>query len=253
MESIYTDLRRVAKEIASRYPQLDFYSDHEAEVISSSHFFDSDELVRELRQWVSENIEDDFGHGMDHADKVARDAGILVLVESGRDAPVDQEVRHQVRLAQCAGLLHDIARKEKDHARKGAQQAKGVLSAFSLAEADVAHICLAIRNHEAFSADDKSTTGRAALLSDCLYDADKFRFGPENFTKTVWDMASFAHIPLSRFVSLYPKGMAFLRKIRGTFRTETGRVYGPQFIDQGLSIGEEIYRYITVTYKDARS
>ncbi len=248
--SIYRDLRRMASEIASTYPRLDFYPDHEEQVSVSSEFFDSDEMVRGLREVVAGKIEDDFGHGMAHADKVALDAGVLVMIESGCTSLNGNEMRHQVRLAQCAGLLHDIVRKEEHHARKGAEAAKVVLASFSLAGPDVEDICLAIKNHEAFSANDKSATRRGALLSDCLYDSDKFRFGPENFTKTVWDMVAFAHIPLGRFMSLYPRGMSFLKKIRQTFRTETGRAYGPQFIDQGLAIGEDLYRYIRMTYKD---
>ena len=75
------------------------------------------------------------------------------------------------------------------------------------------------------------------MLSDCLYDADKFRWGPDNFTHTIWDMVGFINPPLKTFVSHYPKGMALLKKIRGTFRSRTGRRYGPQFIDVGIAIG----------------
>jgi len=37
------------------------------------------------------------------------------------------------------------------------------------------------------------------------------------------------------------KGIA---RIKDTFRTETGKVYGPEFIDLGLAIGEKIYRFL---------
>jgi hypothetical protein len=81
-------------------------------------------------------------------------------------------------------------------------------------------------------------------LSDCLYDADKFRMGPENFTHTVWEMLSFADVPLSVFMAEYPRGMEFLDRIRHTFRSPTGRVYGPKFIDLGLAIGRELYDWV---------
>jgi hypothetical protein len=81
-------------------------------------------------------------------------------------------------------------------------------------------------------------------VTDCLYDADKFRWGPDNFTDTLWEMVAFSQIPLPEFIGQYPRGMAGLERIKETFRTETGRRYGPQIIELGLSIGEAIYRMI---------
>jgi hypothetical protein len=42
--------------------------------------------------------------------------------------------------------------------------------------------------------------------------------------------------------------MRSLERIKGTFRTRTGRKYGPQFIDYGLSIGKELFEVITTEY-----
>ena len=91
-----------------------------------------------------------------------------------------------------------------------------------------------------------STAGR--LVSDCLYDADKFRWGPDNFSDTLWEMVSFMNPPLSVFVSRYPSGMETLFKIRSTFRSRTGKKYGPQFIDLGLAVGNELYKVIMHHY-----
>jgi hypothetical protein len=57
-------------------------------------------------------------------------------------------------------------------------------------------------------------------------------------------------MPIRKFVHLYPRGIAFLEKIKATFRTPTGRKYGPQFIDLGLSVGEDIYQYIRREFAD---
>ena len=38
--------------------------------------------------------------------------------------------------------------------------------------------------------------------------------------------------------------MESLVKIKSTFRTATGKKYGPQFIDLGLAIGQELYETI---------
>jgi hypothetical protein len=32
-----------------------------------------------------------------------------------------------------------------------------------------------------------------------------------------------------------------IEKIKGTFRTDTGKRYGPEFIDHGITIGKVIY------------
>jgi len=48
--------------------------------------------------------------------------------------------------------------------------------------------------------------------------------------------------PLGDAISiLFLKG---LERIKQTFRSHAGKRYGPQFIDIGLSIGEELYRVI---------
>lgn len=249
MNPIYEELRRQALILAARYPQADFYLDHPEAAALSRGLFEADMVVGDLRDFVAAHLGDDFGHGMRHADLVALDAGALAAVESfsggrygGRVS--EPEARHRVRMAQCAGLLHDIRRKRRHHAREGAAYAQNVLDRFGFAPGDTYDICLAIENHEAFSETRPLDTLTGALLSDCLYDADKFRWGIENFTHTVWAMVSYADMPIDRFVALYPGGMGFLERIKATFRTPTGRVYGPRFIDQGLSLGREIYGYM---------
>jgi hypothetical protein len=63
-------------------------------------------------------------------------------------------------------------------------------------------------------------------------------------------MVAFFETPLSRFIDYFPKGMEGLQKIRHTFRTQTGKYYGPQFIDIGISIGNELYRVICTEFAD---
>ena len=68
------------------------------------------------------------------------------------------------------------------------------------------------------------------------------------FTATIWEMVSFSRIPLSKFMEHYPRGMKMLSRIKSTFRTPTGRLYGPQFIEIGIAIGEELKAFIGRTY-----
>jgi hypothetical protein len=113
---------------------------------------------------------------------------------------------------------------------------------------EITQVCAAIRNHEAFTRQQRLPARQARIISDCLYDADKFRWGPDNFNHTVWDMVGFVNPPLEVFVDHFPKGMALLKKIRGTFRSRTGRRYGPQFIDMGIAIGEALYQVILTDF-----
>jgi hypothetical protein len=253
MNPIYLKIQKQAVRIAENYPIADFYAHYPDQVDFSANFFLSDDVVCELHEFVAENIEDDFGHGLDHVRKVAKDAGTLSIIEGASGDGIkkgNREKEHRVRMAQCAGLLHDIRRKHKDHAKEGALFSEKILGQFSFSPEDVADICLAIANHEAFGQTQACRSPAGELLSDCLYDADKFRWGTENFTHTVWAMVSYADMPIQKFMHLYPRGIAFLEKIKATFRTPTGRKYGPQFIDLGLSVGEDIYQYIREEFAD---
>ena len=254
MISIYEKIRNHARFLASRYPVAAFYQDYPEQVAFSLRMFDTDAVVGDLRDFVAGHMEDDFGHGLHHAVKVALDAGTLAAVEgrclnsSKDDVASEDQMGHRVRMAQCAGLLHDIRRKRKNHAQEGAAFASNMLGQYAFSSNDIMDICLAIENHEAFRQTKPGRTPMGELLSECLYDADKFRWGVENFTHTVWAMVSYADIPIRKFVDIYPSGILFLEKIKTTFRTPTGRIYGPQFINQGLSLGENLYGYIKTEF-----
>ena len=241
---IYLHLRTRARQIISRFPVPAFYSDHLFATVFSRHFFHTDPIVCELRQFAFSRLEEDFGHGTNHARKVSLDAGILVIAESGKQAYSDGLVRRRIRLAQCAGLLHDIMRKEKDHAAAGAEYAREVLKHFPFQPDEIEDISQAIRNHEAFRETAPVHTPEGLLISNCLYDADKFRWGADNFQDTVWDMVIFLQIPLDEFLKRYPGGMEKIAAVKSTFRSDTGKKYGPMFIDTGLAIGKELYAVI---------
>jgi hypothetical protein len=78
-------------------------------------------------------------------------------------------------------------------------------------------------------------------VSDALYDADKFRWGPENFTTTMWLIMESTGTTVEVLYKSFEEKLQWIRKIKGTFRTDTGRRYGPEFIDFGMTIGQGIY------------
>jgi len=187
---------------------------------------------------------DSCGHGLDHARKVALDAGALMIIEAGAAGCDPPFARRRTLLVQAAGLLHDIRRKDRGHAEKGAADARRLLEGKPVSAEEAEDICMAIRNHEAFRDPVPIRSPEGRRLSDCLYDADKFRWGPDNFTDTVWEMLRCRNPSLAQFMAHYPAGMEGVGRIKDTFRTATGRRYGPQFIDIGMAIGAELQAVI---------
>lgn len=231
--------RRIAAEVGT--PR--FYREREREVALSGELFSSEPLIGEAMRIVGERG-DCPGHGLTHARKVAIDAGALILIEEEGRLP-GAHVRRLVLLGHLAGLLHDMRRAEKDHAERGADEAARLLTAFPIREVECAAIADAIRNHEAFRPPRNNTGPAERLLSDVLYDADKFRWGPDNFTETLWAMIIPRGIPLRALLPRFLSGIEGIRKIRESFRTVTGREYGPDFIDRGLTIGLRLYEELT--------
>ena len=250
MAPVYMRIRWRARQIAAHFPTPDFYLIHAAVHRQSLGFFDTDPAIARLKVAVAGFLEDDFGHGMKHAVKVAVDAGTLMIIEATHAGGAGKASRRQLRMAQSAGLLHDIKRKHRDHALKGAVAAREILADFPFDDDETDDICHAIRNHEAFKEPVASRTLESERIAACLYDADKFRWGPDNFTDTIWAMISFSGISLTEFVARYPKGMKGLERIKHTFRTRTGQQYGPQFIDFGIGIGEQLIEVIRTEFAD---
>ena len=226
--------RRIAVEVGTPH----FYLERGREVALSGEWFAAEPLVGEVRRIVGERG-DSLGHGLTHVRKVAIDAGALILIEQA--GPCDATIRRLVLLAHLAGLLHDIRRAEKNHAERGADEAARLLSSLPVPADDCAAIADAIRNHEAFRPSRSDAGPTEHLLSDALYDADKFRWGPDNFTETLWAMIIPRGIPLRALLPRFLPGMEGIRRIRESFRTATGREYGPDFIDRGLAIGQRLY------------
>ncbi|MCU0555124.1 MAG: hypothetical protein MUE57_08080 [Syntrophales bacterium] len=239
----YLEARAIAQRITAEVGEPVFYVLQREAVETSGRLFREQPLV--ARALAALGAEPDrIGHGLSHVTKVALDAGAIILIERGNGGRIEQVYR-LVAMAHVAGVLHDIRREEKDHARKGAEEAERMLRDFDLDSGERLAIGGAIANHEAFRPSNPMGEPDWQLLSDALYDADKFRWGPDNFSEMLWDMVSRRNVPLSAVMGRFLKGLEGIDRIRETFRSDTGRKYGPDFIDRGMEIGRRLYAELT--------
>lgn len=239
----YERARCLSRRIAAAVGTPRFYMEKDGEIALSGRMYRADASARACARIVEERG-DRLGHGLDHSAKVAVESGALVMIEGGPHIP-RAELQRLVGLAHLAGILHDIRREEKNHARCGAEAAVAVLSSLRLPDEDIGIVSRAIINHEAFQPEQPADDRESQLISDALYDADKFRWGPDNFTDTIWAMLADRDIPLVKVLPRFLGGLDGIRRIRDTFRTAAGRRYGPDFIDRGLAIGTRLYAELT--------
>ena len=238
---MYAILKERAFASARKIGTPAFYIHHKNELHTSLSSYAASSLVRTCKAHLDESTLHP-AHGIAHCEKVATEAGAILRIEGNALGLDASRINDLMLCAQIAGLLHDIKRTESDHAVAGSREAAAILKNFSLAEQSKAYIIAAIRNHEAFREVLESEDESARLVSDSLYDADKFRWGPDNFTVTLWLMIESNGVSLETFSQSFPEKLEGIKLIKKTFRTKTGQKYGPEFIDKGILIGNEIYR-----------
>lgn len=242
---LYQKLRDTARRIAGTLPKPAFYGSHEAAILRANETLLSNETVSRCRERLDAS-QLECAHGLYHCEAVARDAGAIVLIEAPENGIATPDRDTLFTAAIIAGLLHDIKRKEQDHAVRGGIEAERILTDLGMDLRERQYIADAIRNHEAFQETFDRDDPAGRLISDALYDADKFRWGPENFTTTLWLMVEAHNTPPESLHQVFREKMKGIEKIKETFRTNTGRQYGPEFIDQGITIGNAIYEEMTL-------
>ncbi len=239
----YREFKELTDRIAAEVGLPLFYSEEKDAVERSRRIFSSHPAAEELLAYLGNN-EEYPGHGLYHVKKVALDAGALILID-GADAVGVDRVDRLVFLSHLAGLLHDIRRSEPNHARRSAEEAGRILKTFDIETLERDFIIQAIANHEAFQPVQPLDDPSAQMLSNALYDADKFRWGPDNFTETLWAIIMSRRLKLEDLAENFPGGLAATERIRGTFRTRTGKKYGPDFIDRALEIGNRLFAFLS--------
>jgi hypothetical protein len=238
---IHSKLREKALRAAQEAGKPSFYRERTKELEASLSLYKASSLVAECRTRLDESKLHP-AHGVFHCEKVALEAGAILQIEGSSMGLDASRISELMLCVQIAGLLHDVKRAEKEHAIAGSKEAAAIMSCFEMQDRYKGYIISAIRNHEAFKVILESEDEEARLVSDSLYDADKFRWGPDNFTVTLWLLVESARLSTERLYHSFPEKMEGIKKIKETFRTKTGRQYGPEFIDKGIAIGNEIYR-----------
>ncbi len=251
MDEAIRKLQREAERIASKHPLPEFYTRFKAQAAMARRLFYSHPGIVRLRQEIEPLFCEELGHGLYHSSRVSIDCASLLCIETGSDRMKPIAVERLMTIGIYAGLLHDIRRDAVNHAECGADEAERLLCGFHLSRNEIACVCNAIRNHEAFTSSGP-TAGRRwmQLISDCLYDADKFRWGADTFTHTLWHMVDHKGLSPHDLIASFPWGMSGTYRIIDTFRTSTGRQYGPEIIQTGVEIGKEIYRYLLKHFPD---
>ncbi len=238
-DTLLEQARQHLHALADTFPQPSFYRDHIVESARAQAVDSSSSLVANARERMNQ-VGDPLGHGFHHARKVALDAATIVFAESG----INESADNLARLALMAGYLHDIRRDRSEHPAQAAEYVEYHYHD-QLQKTEIGMICFAIRNHEAFVEPAETDNKDRELLSDVLYDADKFRWGPDNFLYTVWDMAASMNLTSRQVIKGYDNGIRGIQQVRESFRTPTGKKYGPEFIDIGLMMGEELISFLT--------
>lgn len=244
----YSRLKQMALSTAERLGDPSFYADNRNELQTAHEMLRTNSILRKCRSYLDESFMG-IGHGLAHSEAVAKESGAILQVESRLSDLDSKLVQELIVYVQIAGLLHDIRRKEKDHTVRGSDEARRILENFRIGSNYKRYITSAIRNHEAFKDILESENEIAKLISDSLYDADKFRWGPDNFTTTVWLILDSAKTPVEILCRDFIENLRYIEKIKDTFRTGTGKRYGPEFIDMGIKIGNVIYEEMTSILK----
>jgi len=249
MDPLYLKLKQKAIEIKKKIPPPSFYTKFNKELQISDSFLYHKSILKKCISYLRIEQEE-MGHGFTHSKIVAKEAGAVVIIEAKNYGISMEKLEELIITVQIAGLLHDIKRGCNNHAIKGSIEVSKLLKCFDIKERLKRYIIIAVRNHEAFKNPIPAEDKYGQLISDALYDADKFRWGPDNFTNTIWHMLEYENISPDEFLKKYYKGIKYIEKVKNTFRTGTGKIYGIEIINLGLQIGKILYKELKNALSD---
>lgn len=240
MDPRIIDLKRRARDLAACRPQPAFILDCAEEISHASGLFFDHPMMLRLQADALGFLNEACGLGVEHAKRVAIDAAALVLAEPSGLSP--DERRRVALLAEMAGLLHDALRYEDDHADKGADLCLRILRGYALSPEERLWIAQAVALHEIDLPLAEGGAEASRLLTGAVHDADRFRYGPDIFATTLWELCECDEWPLEDLARTFPEGALRAAACLKGFRTEQGRRYGPALIAEGLSLAKDYTR-----------
>lgn len=231
-------MKAEAAKLAAGLPEPPFYAACAEQLDLSRELFFDKRAILKLQEEIIPFLYDDFGHGIQHAKKVAIEAGAIIFAEIGGENMA--RARRLALLAQMAGLLHDVCRMEENHAERAAEIARRTLESYPLEPAEIEAVAFAISDH-AGSAPAKTTADPdARLVADALYDADLLRFGSDVFASALWEFCDYEEATPARLLDCFPQALGHIDTAARSFRTRTGKRYGPECLAQGQALGKAL-------------
>jgi hypothetical protein len=242
------DLKRRARELAAVRPQSAFCLDCAEELAHAGSMFFDHPLMQRLQADALGFLNEACGLGVEHGKRVAVDAAAIVLAEPTDFS--DEERRRLALLAEMAGLLHDALRHEEDHAEKGADLCLRILRGYALSPEERLWIAQAVALHESPLPLAELGPQEVRLLAGAVHDADRFRFGPDIFATTLWELCECDEWTLEDIAKKFPEGPALAARLKDTFRTVQGASYGPALLAEGLTLAVEHQRMLAQALTD---
>ncbi|MDQ7835668.1 MAG: HD domain-containing protein [Humidesulfovibrio sp.] len=239
------ELKRRARDLAVSRAQSAFSLECAEELTYARDLFFDHPLLLRLQGDALGFLNEACGLGVEHGKRVAMDAAALILVEpSGLSA---DERRRLTVLAEMAGLLHDALRHEDNHAEKGADLCLRILRGYAISPEERLWIAGAVAAHEKDGTQPQEAGEHARLLAGAVHDADIFRYGPDIFATTLWELCECDEWSLEQIAAAFPEGVRRAKALAGSFHTESGRRYGPPLLAEGVSLSEEYERMLGQT------
>ena len=242
MDARILELKRRARDLAASRPQPAFSMDCAEEINHATGLFFDHPMMQRLQSDALGFLNEPCGLGVEHGKRVAIDAAAIILAEPSGLATDGR--RRLALLAEMAGLLHDALRYEDDHAEKGADLCLRILRGYALSPEERLFIAQAVALHESPLPLSDDGPEAARLLAGAVHDADSFRYGPDIFATTLWELCECDEWPLEDIARKFPEGPRLAARLVQSFRTVQGCRYGPELISEGLSLAEEYQRML---------
>jgi hypothetical protein len=239
------ELKQRARDLSASRAQSAFSLECAEELTYARDLFFDHPLLLRLQGDALGFLSEPCGLGVEHGKRVAMDAAALVLAEpSGLST---DERRRLAMLAEMAGLLHDALRHEDNHAEKGADLCLRLLRGYAISPEERLWVAGAVAGHEDGGPQLEQVTESARLLAGAVHDADVFRFGPDIFATTLWELCECDEWPLEKIAATFPQGALRAKALGDCLRTEGGRRYGPPLLAEGVSLAAEYERMMGQT------